>query len=74
MRVSPRRNHELYKTGPGTQAPNSFRHSFMVSHIDEFWSHSWHGQAWQKVVLLNILQNGFPAMLAGDAPCRLTAQ
>jgi len=53
------------RRSPGTQAPNSFRHSFMVSHIDEFWSHSWHGQAWQKVVLLNILQNGFPAMLAG---------
>ncbi|CAJ1367214.1 unnamed protein product [Effrenium voratum] len=33
--------------------------------IEEFWSHSWHGEAWKKYLTLLVLKNGVPAVLLG---------
>ena len=42
-------------------------HGFELSHpvekIDTFWSHSWHGSAWNKVLVLLLFYNGLPALL-----------
>ncbi|CAE7573523.1 unnamed protein product, partial [Symbiodinium sp. KB8] len=36
-----------------------------VPEIDEFWSHSWHGEARRKILLLLLLKNGPAAILVG---------
>eukprot|EP00437_Effrenium_voratum_P022584 CAMPEP_0181399144 /NCGR_PEP_ID=MMETSP1110-20121109/1429_1 /TAXON_ID=174948 /ORGANISM="Symbiodinium sp., Strain CCMP421" /LENGTH=557 /DNA_ID=CAMNT_0023521165 /DNA_START=105 /DNA_END=1779 /DNA_ORIENTATION=- len=36
-----------------------------VDVIDEFWSHSWHGESWKKILLLLVLKNGKAAMAVG---------
>ena len=33
--------------------------------IQQFLTHSWHGNAWNKIFLLMILKNGLPALVAG---------
>ena len=33
--------------------------------ITRFWSHSWHGSTWQKVLTLLVLYNGLPSILLG---------
>ena len=42
-----------------------FHLSELTKDFDEFVSHSWHVKAWKKVMLLMILKNGMPAVLAG---------
>ncbi|CAE7508979.1 ANK1, partial [Symbiodinium necroappetens] len=37
------------------------RRSFPTNHIQEFWSHSWHGNAWHKVLTALYLYNGMTA-------------
>eukprot|EP00439_Symbiodinium_sp_Y106_P006653 s2933_g1.t1 len=39
--------------------------SFVTECITEFLSHSWHGSAWAKVILLLILKNGPAAVIMG---------
>jgi len=39
--------------------------SYEVPEIDEFWSHSWHGEARRKILLLLLLKNGPAAILMG---------
>eukprot|EP00930_Biecheleria_cincta_P076123 TRINITY_DN6332_c0_g1_i1.p1 TRINITY_DN6332_c0_g1~~TRINITY_DN6332_c0_g1_i1.p1 ORF type:complete len:593 (+),score=73.61 TRINITY_DN6332_c0_g1_i1:55-1833(+) len=48
-----------------------YNRSFVVRNIDEFWSHSWHGEAWQKIVTLMVLKNGPPAIAAGTCAAAL---
>ena len=45
------------------QRPDLFEFSVPVSKIDEFWSHSWHGQKYLKALLLLLLYNGPAAMI-----------
>ena len=40
--------------------------SFPSEHIECFWSHSWHGNGWQKVLLLMVVYNGRAAVIAGN--------
>ncbi|CAE7722822.1 unnamed protein product [Symbiodinium sp. CCMP2592] len=42
-----------------------FKLSQEVDVIDEFWSHSWHGESWKKILLLLVLKNGKAAMAVG---------
>ncbi|CAE7357647.1 unnamed protein product [Symbiodinium microadriaticum] len=37
-----------------------------VTELDEFWSHSWQGAAWQKYLNVLILSNGFAAFLVSN--------
>ena len=46
--------------------------SRQVNDIHEFCSHSWHGRAWEKVVLLLLVFNGLPALLMGTLAVVLT--
>ncbi|CAJ1409755.1 unnamed protein product, partial [Effrenium voratum] len=39
--------------------------SEVAERIEEFWSHSWHGEAWKKYLTLLVLKNGVPAVLLG---------
>ena len=39
--------------------------SAVASHIGQFWSHSWHGSKWNKLLLVLAMKNGLPAVLAG---------
>ncbi|CAE7198456.1 unnamed protein product [Symbiodinium natans] len=39
--------------------------SYEVPEIDEFWSHSWHGEAHRKILLLLLLKKGPAAVLVG---------
>ncbi|CAJ1394068.1 unnamed protein product [Effrenium voratum] len=41
----------------------AFEVSKPVEHITEFWSHSWHGSAWRKVLTLLVVKNGFAALV-----------
>lgn len=33
--------------------------------VAEFWSHSWRGEAWQKIATLSLLKNGTAAAIIG---------
>ncbi|CAJ1367846.1 unnamed protein product [Effrenium voratum] len=37
-----------------------------TTRISAFWSHSWHGQPWQKTLVLLFTYNGFPAVVLGS--------
>ena len=39
------------------------RESFRADHIDEFWSHSWHGGQWKKIWTAIYLNNSWYASL-----------
>ena len=39
--------------------------SFPTDSFDCFWSHSWHGSSWQKILLLMVVYNGQAALIAG---------
>lgn len=50
----------------------AFRHNRDLHHkskqseeISSFWSHSWHGNSWQKMLTLMVLYNGLPSILCG---------
>ena len=43
-----------------------FEKSREASEIDEFWSHSWQGRAWQKGLTLLVLNNGLVAICVGN--------
>ena len=43
--------------------PDLYEYSVPVSKIEEFWSHSWHGQKYLKALLLLLLYNGPAAMI-----------
>ena len=47
--------------------------SFPVKRISTFWSHSWRGAAWQKIMVLQLIYNGLPAAVLGScaAACGL---
>ncbi|CAE7592517.1 unnamed protein product [Symbiodinium natans] len=47
------------------QGENLYRQSRVASHIQDFWSHSWHGNQKFKVLLLMLLYNGPAAAIAG---------
>ena len=40
--------------------------SFQTDSFDCFWSHSWHGSSWQKILLLIVVYNGRAALIAGN--------
>ena len=40
--------------------------SFQTDSFDCFWSHSWHGSSWQKILLLMVVYNGRAALIAGN--------
>ncbi|CAJ1449959.1 unnamed protein product, partial [Effrenium voratum] len=37
-----------------------------TTRISAFWSHSWHGQPWKKILVLLFIYNGFPAVVLGS--------
>ena len=39
--------------------------SFQTHSFDCFWSHSWHGKSWQKILLLMVVNNGLAAVITG---------
>ena len=39
--------------------------SFVVAEIDQFWSHSWHGSQFNKLLLVLAMKNGLAAVVAG---------
>ena len=43
--------------------PGGFNASFQPGNIAEFWSHSWHGNRWSKIVTAMYLNNGLIAPL-----------
>ena len=43
-----------------------YKESFMSEKISCFWSHSWHGGHWPKVLLIMMHYNGQPAVLLGS--------
>ena len=42
-----------------------FHKSKRSQEIERFWSHSWHGNSWAKVLTLFVLYNGLPAAVLG---------
>jgi hypothetical protein len=44
---------------------NDYQYSFPVNELDEFWSHSWSGSAWQKTATLLLYYNAVPSMVVG---------
>ena len=50
----------------GHGRPHRYHQSQVWSHIPQFWSHSWHGSAVSKILLLAVY-NGMPAVLVGSA-------
>ena len=49
---------------PGNK--EDFHHkSFVSKHISSFWSHSWHGNHWMKILTLFFLHNGRASVLVG---------
>ncbi|CAK9014481.1 Uncharacterized protein SCF082_LOCUS12349 [Durusdinium trenchii] len=45
--------------------PHWYERSSMSQSIGAFWSHSWHGERWQKIFTLMVLYNGLPAIVFG---------
>ena len=45
--------------------------SFRTDGLDCFWSHSWHGNSWQKILLLMVVYNGRAALIAGNLAAAL---
>eukprot|EP00438_Fugacium_kawagutii_P017392 Skav217994 [mRNA] locus=scaffold3329:277276:277860:- [translate_table: standard] len=43
-----------------------FKCSFPTKRIQCFWSHSWHANAWQKILLLMVIYNGRAALVLGS--------
>eukprot|EP00439_Symbiodinium_sp_Y106_P024145 s339_g2.t4 len=50
-----------------------FHASFQTGKIDEFWSHSWHGSRWSKIVTLTYLHNGLIAPLIATVCATIAA-
>ncbi|CAJ1384089.1 unnamed protein product [Effrenium voratum] len=46
----------------GVEPDLAFRCSWPTTRIGQFWSHSWHGSLWSKVLTLLLLIHGFPAL------------
>mmetsp|Transcript_28719 Transcript_28719/g.67532 ORF Transcript_28719/g.67532 Transcript_28719/m.67532 type:complete len:515 (-) Transcript_28719:263-1807(-) len=42
-----------------------YRYSAQTTEISQFWSHSWHGNKWFKIILLYLVCNGAPALVFG---------
>mmetsp|Transcript_35080 Transcript_35080/g.78672 ORF Transcript_35080/g.78672 Transcript_35080/m.78672 type:complete len:516 (-) Transcript_35080:102-1649(-) len=53
-------------------AGNYYNFSSAVQAIDEFCSHSWHGESWKKISLLLILKNGVVAFWTGTLGAIIT--
>lgn len=48
-----------------------FKSSVPTKRIQCFWSHSWHGEAWQKILLLMVIYNGRAALVSGSVAALL---
>ena len=57
----------LHKKFHGDMYPASFQ----TEDIDCFWSHSWHGLAWEKILLLMLLYNGRVSLVVGNLAAML---
>ncbi|CAE6971644.1 ebh [Symbiodinium sp. CCMP2592] len=53
--------------------PGGFQTSFQTGKIDEFWSHSWHGSRWSKIVTVTYLNNGLIAPLIASVCAMISA-
>ena len=49
-----------------TNADDLYAESFMSDKVACFWSHSWHGTSWMKILSLMMRYNGFPSVLLGS--------
>ena len=49
-----------------TNADDLYAESFISSKVACFWSHSWHGTSWMKILSLMMRYNGFPSVLLGS--------
>jgi len=49
----------------GLQSESRLGRSFVVQEICQFWSHSWHGSAWKKLLLVLAMENGLAAIVCG---------
>ena len=67
LRVTPA--YKAFQTCAEAFRPNNHRElhrrSRRTEEITRFWSHSWHGSRWQKVLTLLTLYNGLPSILLG---------
>ena len=43
-----------------------YMESFMSDKVSCFWSHSWHGRTWMKILSLMMRYNGLPSVLVGS--------
>ncbi|CAJ1357859.1 unnamed protein product, partial [Effrenium voratum] len=51
------------------EAQKAHRLSWPCERIAQFWSHSWHGSLWAKVLTLLLVQNGTAAVCCGTLAC-----
>ena len=51
------------------EAQEAHRLSWPCERIAQFWSHSWHGSLWAKVLTLLLVQNGTAAVCCGTLAC-----
>ena len=42
-----------------------YQRSFLTKRISSFWSHSWHGDHWKKILTLLMIYNGFASVVIG---------
>ncbi|CAE7224438.1 rpl22 [Symbiodinium natans] len=58
-------HHALWRFGRVLRRAPTARHraSYPTDRIDQFWSHSWHGSTWNKVLTAIYLSNGLAASL-----------
>ena len=54
----------LRKLGAEDKAGNYAKSSPTLK-ISEFWSHSWHGPVWSKVLMLLVMNNGLASLCMG---------
>lgn len=44
-----------------------YQRSAMCESVAAFWSHSWHGERWKKIITLMVLYNGPAAICSGSS-------
>ena len=63
--------HALWRFGrvlrEGHTGRSRYHQSEVRQHIEQFWSHSWHGNTVSKILVLLVAYNGLPAVLFGSA-------
>ena len=56
-----------------TNADDLYAESFISQKVACFWSHSWHGTSWMKMLSLMMRYNGLPSVLVGSCTALVMA-